>query len=37
MAEHDLLSATFLWRFWKKVLMRVELERWVGASTRIDS
>lgn len=37
MAEHDLLSQTFLYRFWKKVLVRVELERWVGAFTLIDS
>lgn len=37
MAEHDLLSITFLYRFLEKVLVRVELERQVGALTLIDS
>lgn len=37
MAEHDLLSITFLYRFLEKVLARVELERRMVALTLIDS
>lgn len=36
MAEHDLLSTTFV-QVLEKVLMRVELQKQVGALTLIDS